>query len=75
MPNRLYETVLTISVLGNEPYAGGLDELSEAVMTGDFSGHIRSEEVRDVEDPDEQQRLADEHGSDIGFFMLDEDSE
>lgn len=65
---KLIETVLIISVLGTEPYLGGLEDLSHATMEDDFSGAIRSTTHREVTDRAEQQDLCDEHGSDLAFF-------
>jgi hypothetical protein len=75
MPKKLVETIITISILGEDQFEGGLGDIYNAVTFGDYSGHVVSETNREITDLTEIEKLCDEHGTDLSFFDIDHDEE
>lgn len=48
MAERYYRSILVVEILGNEPYSGGLEAISTAVIDGGFSGGILAESSTEV---------------------------
>lgn len=70
--SKLYETLITISVLCTEkPYEfSTYDQLAYDVIEGDCSGFVVREDSQPLA-PDEFAQRCATHGTDPGFFGLD----
>ncbi len=71
-----YHTKFTISVLSDEPMADGiaLSDLEYFLTDGDGSGKVTQGESVPITRK-ELQDLCNQHGTDISFFVGDEDDE
>ncbi len=70
-----YHTKITVSVLSDTPLEDmSLAELNYLITDGDASGQVNQGESKPIS-REELQTLCDEHGTDISFFIMDEDDE
>lgn len=70
-PRKFYKTVVTIEILGEEPWDGSLETLNYDVTEGHFSAMMDD----DVEELTAQEAVLEckRHGTDPEFFRLDDD--
>lgn len=69
-----HRTLLLVEVLGNSPYAGGVEHLHEAIHTGDFSGTVLMESTEEVTAEQVAQLLI-MQGSDPSFLVPEDEAE
>lgn len=65
-----HRTVVTVEILGDQPFGGDIEDIADAVIDGDFSGMVLST-VHEETDGATMARLLAAQGSDPGFLGLD----
>jgi hypothetical protein len=70
-----YRTTIQVVVLSEEPFNYcDLDDVYQAITTGDCSGEVTTTKTEEVDGPTMASALLDQH-SDPGFFGLTEDGD
>lgn len=69
---KFYKTVVTVTVLSEEPLCRGTDlkDIAHQIIEGDWSGEVDVGNSKEVT-ASEVAKLLEEQGSDPGFFRLD----
>jgi len=70
MKKKLYKTIITVEVISDEPYNGGLGDLAYDTTEGDCSGAISWGEPTELVGMDAVKAL-EEQGSEPEFFGMD----
>lgn len=74
MSGDYFRTVITVEVLGNEPFDGDLEDLHRATYDGDFSGMVLSVQTDRLTERFMTERLI-AQGSDPEFLGIGESEE